>query len=111
LLFNLFKLVTNRCFFFLFYNKAITMKKLFAVSIIIPAICLFFACNSAQHKTGDDKPDTGSNHGSPGASDTINGSAAPFAESTAGTDTSTDGQPVDAPLVDTSKPQPVKKRQ
>lgn len=84
------------------------MKKLSA-ALLVPALSLFFACNSAQHKTGDDKPDTGSNHGSSGASDTINGSAAPFAESTAGTDTSTNGQPVDAPLVDTTHPKPVKK--
>ncbi|TSJ43488.1 hypothetical protein FO440_04670 [Mucilaginibacter corticis] len=84
------------------------MKKLFAV-LLVPCLCLFFACHGDIHKTGDDQPDTGSKHGASGASDTINGSAAPFAESTAGTDTSTNGQPVDAPLVDTTHPQPVKK--
>ncbi|MCC8424556.1 hypothetical protein [Mucilaginibacter sp. UR6-11] len=79
------------------------MKKIFAI-LIIPVLSLFIACNGARHKTGDDKPDTGSNHGSSGASDTINGSAAPFAESTNGTDTSSDGHGVDDPLVDTAKP-------
>jgi hypothetical protein len=88
-------------------NKNLTaMKKQLAV-LIIPALSLFVACNGAQHKTGDDKPDTGSKHGASGASsasDTINGSAAPFAESTNGTDTSSDGHGVDEPLVDTAKP-------
>lgn len=85
------------------------MKKL-GVTLIIPALTLCIACNSAQKKTGDDKPDTGSNHGSSGASDTINGSAAPFAQSTAGTDTSTDGHDVDDPLVDTTHTKPAKKK-
>lgn len=85
------------------------MKKLCAI-FIIPALTLCVACNSAQKKTGDDKPDTGSNHGSSGASDTINGSAAPFAESPAGTDTSTDGHGIDAPLVDTTHPGQAKKK-
>lgn len=85
------------------------MKKLLAL-LIVPAFSLFIACNSAQHKTGNDQPDTGSNHGASGASDTINGSAAPFAESPAGTDTSTDGQGVDNPVVDTTHPTPVLKK-
>jgi hypothetical protein len=86
------------------------MKKLF-VFLTVPAFSLFIACNSAQHKTGQDKPDTGSTHGASGASDTINGSAAPFAESTAGTDTSTDGHGVDDPLVDTTHPKHAVKKQ
>lgn len=85
------------------------MKKLFVI-LFVPALACAVACNSAQKKTGDDKPDTGSNHGSSGASDTINGSAAPFAESPAGTDTSTDGHGVDNPLVDTTNLKPVKKK-
>lgn len=85
------------------------MKKLFAF-LIVPAFTLFVACNSAQHKTGNDQPDTGSTHGSSGASDTINGSAAPFAESTAGTDTSTNGQSMDQPTIDTMHPKAVKKK-
>ncbi|WP_214073553.1 hypothetical protein [Mucilaginibacter sp. dw_454] len=91
------------------------MKKLSAI-LIIPAFLVFVACNSAQKKTGNDQPDTGSKHGASGptkpetssASDTINGSAAPFAETTAGTDTSTDGFNTDNPLVDTAKPKPAK---
>ena len=79
------------------------MKKLFAV-LIIPAISLFIDCNSTPQKTSEDKADTTANHNNSGASDTINGSAAPFAESTSGTDTSTDGHGVDAPVVDTAKP-------
>jgi hypothetical protein len=88
------------------------MKKL-SVLFTVPALCLFLACNSAQHKTGNDKPDTGSNHGASGpsnASDTINGSAAPFAESTAGTDTSSDGHGVDNPVVDTTHAAPPAKK-
>jgi hypothetical protein len=79
------------------------MKKLLAV-LIVSAVPLFIACNSAPNKTGGDKPDTTTNHNSSAASDTINGSAAPFAESTSGSDTSSDGHDVDAPLVDTAKP-------
>lgn len=86
------------------------MKKLLTF-LIVSAVTLFMACNSAQHKTGQDKPDTGSKHGASGASDTINGSAAPFAQSPAGTDTSTDGQAVDDPLVDTTHPKHVVKKQ
>jgi hypothetical protein len=74
------------------------MKKLFVLAI---AILPFAACNSAQNKTG--KPDTTAKQdsSSAGATDTINGSAAPYAESTSGTDTSTDGHSVDSPIADT----------
>ncbi|GAA4103390.1 hypothetical protein [Mucilaginibacter panaciglaebae] len=85
------------------------MKKIFA-HLIAAAFCLFIACNSAQHKTGNDKPDTGSKHGDSGASDTVNGSEAPFAQSTAGTDTSTDGHGVDDPVIDTTHPKPPSKK-
>lgn len=88
------------------------MKKLLA-ALIVSAFPLFIACNSAQHKTGNDQPDTGSKHGASGAaaaSDTINGSAAPFAQSTAGTDTSTDGDNIDDPVIDTAHPKPAPKK-
>ena len=61
--------------------------------------CLFAACKGSHDKTADS---TAHHSNTAPASDTINGSAAPFAESTSGSDTSTDGHGVDDPLADTA---------
>jgi|GEM_PF-1784238 len=85
------------------------MKKLLVI-VAVPTFSFFIACNGAQHKTGNDQPDTGSKHGASGASDTINGSAAPFGQSTAGTDTSSNGHAMDEPTIDTTHPKETTKK-
>lgn len=59
------------------------MKKIFVI-LIFAAFSLLIARNSAQYKPGNDKPDAGFRHCDP-AADAVDGSAAPFAQSTAGT--------------------------
>jgi hypothetical protein len=72
------------------------------VVLTILLITAFTACKGAHNKTSGDSRDSSASHGNSGAAaDTINGSAAPFAESTSGSDTSTDGHSVDDPLADT----------
>ena len=78
------------------------MKKILYV-FAAAGITSLAACSA--HNTAGDTKDSSASHGYSGpqssAADTINGSAAPFAESTSGTDTSTDGHGVDDPTVDT----------
>ncbi len=86
-------------------SKTPIMKKPFVIIMAIAAINLA-ACQA--HNTEGHTVDSSASHGYNGgisATDTINGSAAPFAQSTSGTDTSTDGHDVDDPVVDTGHSQ------
>ena len=79
------------------------MKKILFV-FAAAAVTSLAACTA--HNTAGDTKDSSASHGhssgpQSSAADTINGSAAPFAESTSGTDTSTDGHGVDDPTIDT----------
>lgn len=75
------------------------MKKI-AAALAITLTLAFTACNSAHNKTGGATRDSSASHGNSGP-DTAFGAGVPEAQSTSGTDTSTDGHDVDAPVADT----------
>lgn len=81
------------------------MKK-FVFVLGIASIFAFSSCDRAHNKTGGATRDSSASHGNSDLAipDTINGSAAPTAQSTSGTDTSTTGHTTDAPTADTAKP-------
>ena len=74
------------------------MKKL--LIIVLLSTVYLAACNSTPNKTGGETRDSSTSHTNSGP-DTANGAGVMEAESTNGTDTSTDGQVTDAPLADT----------
>ena len=78
------------------------MKNLLFILLAAAAFSLA-ACKGSHNKSAADSVDSNAqrNNAAP-VSDTINGSSAPFAESTSGSDTSTDGHGVDDPLADTA---------
>jgi predicted small secreted protein len=76
------------------------MKKLLTALLVLSTYLT--ACNSAHNKTGGATRDSSASHGDSGP-DTAFGAAVPEAQSTSGTDTSSDGHGVDDPVADTVK--------